>query len=171
MNNIPSLLILDVDGVLTDGTKAYGPDGQVLWKRFCDHDWTAIKKFQMDGWIVCFLSADRTVNEAVARNRDVDFWYSRDDATGVIDKVKWLGDLSKRYNVLTNRIVYVGDDLLDIPVMKALRTCGGKIYCPASAVPQVQALVDGVLGRRGGDGAIMDLYYSCYSKDDTPPSH
>ncbi len=171
MNNIPSLLILDVDGVLTDGTKAYGPDGKVIFKRFCDHDFTAIKKFQMDGWIVCFLSADRTVNEAVAKDRGIDFWYSRDDATGVIDKVKWLGKLSEHYNVLTNRIVYVGDDMLDIPVMKALRVCGGKIYCPSGAVPQVLKLVDSVLSKPGGSGAIMDLYYCHFNGNDTPPSH
>lgn len=171
MESGKGLLILDVDGVLTDGTKAYGPDGKILFKRFSDHDFTAMKKFQMDGWVVCFLSADRTVNEAVARDRGVDFWYSRDDATGVIDKVKWLGKLSEHYNVLTNRIVYVGDDLLDVPVMKALKVCSGRVYCPASAVPQVRTIVHGVLNKRGGDGAVMDLYYTYYSKDDTPPSH
>ena len=32
------LLLLDVDGVMTDGTKMYGPDGSVFGKRFCDHD-------------------------------------------------------------------------------------------------------------------------------------
>ncbi len=46
------LLILDVDGVMTDGTKTYGIRGEVLSKRFCDHDFTAIKKFKDDGWDV-----------------------------------------------------------------------------------------------------------------------
>ena len=38
------LLILDVDGVLTDGKKYYNRDGDVVMKTFCDKDWTAIKR-------------------------------------------------------------------------------------------------------------------------------
>lgn len=164
------MLILDVDGVLTDGTKAYGPDGSVLWKRFCDHDFTAIKKFQMDEWVVVWLSADRTVNEAVAEARGIEFCCSR-EADGTIDKVKWLGHLCEKHGVFSRDTVYVGDDMLDIPIMKEIRVAGGKIYCPSGAVPQVMKIVDGVLSKPGGAGAVMDLYYRHYRGNDTPPSH
>ena len=40
------LVILDVDGVMTDGTKYYDRDGKVVLKVFCDKDWTAIKRFR-----------------------------------------------------------------------------------------------------------------------------
>lgn len=164
------MLILDVDGVLTDGTKAYGPDGKVLWKRFCDHDFTAIKKFQMDGWVVVWLSADETVNRAVAADRGIEFCYSR-EPDGTIDKVKWLGFLCEKHNVFSRDTVYVGDDMLDIPVMKAIKVSGGQIYCPSGAVPQVMKIVDGVLGKAGGSGAIMDLYYCHFRVDDNPPAY
>ena len=40
------LIILDVDGVMTDGKKYYDRDGKVVLKNFCDKDWTAIKRFR-----------------------------------------------------------------------------------------------------------------------------
>lgn len=161
------LLILDVDGVLTDGTKLYGPDGAVIAKSFCDHDFTAIKKFQMDGVQVCWLSADKTVNSAIARDRGITFWYSRDE-DGTIDKSKWLFALIDHYKVKLDETVYVGDDLFDIPVMRTLLNAGGKAYCPANAVPHVKAVAT-VLQVESGHGAIMDLYHTHYDKGDTQP--
>jgi len=166
------LLILDVDGVMTDGTKAYGPDGKVIFKRFCDHDFTAIKKFKSKGWEVCWLSADKTVNAAVAKDREIDFWYSRDD-DGTIDKVKWLAKLIEHYKITEYRhVIYVGDDLFDIPIMKALISNGGSAYCTANAVPQFK-MVSGIkfLTKAGGYGAIMNLYNRMHPLDIIPPCH
>ncbi len=61
------LLILDVDGVMTDGTKFYDLKGEVSHKRYCDLDFTAIKRFKEIGWSVCFVSAATTVNVAMAK--------------------------------------------------------------------------------------------------------
>ena len=55
------LLILDVDGVLTDGRKYYDVSGKGVLKTFCDRDFTAIKKFKANGWDVVFLSGDPNV--------------------------------------------------------------------------------------------------------------
>ena len=63
------LVILDVDGVLTDGKKYYNRDGDVLMKTFCDKDWTAIKRFKALGIKVLFLSGD-PFNEKIAKNRN-----------------------------------------------------------------------------------------------------
>ena len=76
------LLILDVDGVLTDGTKTYDREHNVISKRYADQDFTAIKLFQ-EGWKVCFLSSD-AFNEGVAKKRGIDFYNSR--VHGFIDK-------------------------------------------------------------------------------------
>ena len=63
------LLVLDIDGVMTDGTKAYGRNGRAFSKRYCDRDFTAIKRFKAAGVEVVFLSGDKSVNEAMARRR------------------------------------------------------------------------------------------------------
>lgn len=167
-----SLLVLDVDGVLTDGTKAYDKDGVVLWKRFADIDWTAIKKFQSQGWAVCLLSADKNINEAVAKDRDIDFWYSRDE-DGTIDKVKWLAKLIQHYAVNKNdMLTYVGDDLFDIPIMMAVLDAGGQVFCPLNSAPQlINHHRIKLLNKRGGNGVIMELYYRYYKDDKTPPKH
>lgn len=172
------LLVLDVDGCMTNGTKSYDKDGNVIAKSFCDLDFTAIKCFQRDGWKVCWLSADRNVNEAVARDRGIDFYYSR-SPDGTIDKVQWLKKLVGIYGAV--EVKYVGDDLFDLPIMRAVAKMGGYCYCPASAAPQVRNAVHvddfghrrglvRVLAGNGGHGAIMELYY-LLSTDDSPPSH
>ena len=71
------LLILDVDGVLTTGLKTYNLDGSVVSKTFGDRDFTAIKEFICSGVNVIFLSGDNQVNSAVAKSRNIPFFYSR----------------------------------------------------------------------------------------------
>jgi 3-deoxy-D-manno-octulosonate 8-phosphate phosphatase KdsC-like HAD superfamily phosphatase len=71
------LIILDVDGIMTDGKKYYGQDGSVYLKSFCDKDWTSIKRFKSLGINVIFLSGDENINKLVADNRNIDFYLSR----------------------------------------------------------------------------------------------
>lgn len=164
-----NLLILDVDGVMTDGTKVYGPDGAVVAKRFCDHDFTAIKCFQQSGWVVVFLSADKTVNEALAKSRGIPFYYSRDD-DGTIDKVKWYYAIREQYGIGPKDVIYVGDDLLDLAVMETVVVCGGRVYYPKNAVPQFRRIKHGTkllaqeLQQAGGYGAVMALYDLLYQQ-------
>ena len=63
------LLILDVDGVLTDGKKYYDSKGKVVMKTFCDKDWTAIKRFKALGVQVVFLTGD-PFNTKIASQRN-----------------------------------------------------------------------------------------------------
>ena len=147
------LLVLDIDGVLTDGTKTYGRDGQVLSKAFCDQDFTAIKRFRAAGVKVCLLSGDRTVNEEIAKTRQLDF-YSARDASGNIDKKRFLPTLAARYAVPEDRIAYVGDDYYDLTILEAARWS----YCPSNAIACVQDVVTEVLDRDGGHGVVAALY-------------
>ena len=147
------LLVLDVDGVLTDGTKTYGQDGQVLSKAFCDQDFTAIKRFRAAGVEVCLLSGDRAVNEAIAQTRQLDFHFAR-DAQGNIDKKRFLAQLALRYGVAPARIAYVGDDYYDLTILEAARWS----YCPSNAIACVRDVVTEVLDRPGGHGVVAALY-------------
>lgn len=174
------IVILDVDGVMTNGTKTYGVNGETVSKAFHDHDFTAIKKFVMQGWIVVWLSADETVNKAVAESRQIPFYNSR-RPDGIIDKISVMHNILEDYNKTINDIIYVGDDLLDLPLMKHLEPnippiiqrfeCpdqqGPLIFCPYNAAPQVKRVAS-VLAKNGGEGAIMDLYCTFFD-DDEPP--
>ena len=151
------LLILDVDGVLTDGKKYYDNTGRGVYKTFCDRDFTAIKKFKAAGWRVVFLSGDRNVNESVANNRNIPFYCNRDES-GMIDKAEFIKIFEERYYIDRDRMFYVGDDIFDINIMKNV----GYKFCPADAASEVKEVAH-VLKSEGGNNVISELYeYLCF---------
>lgn len=161
------LLILDVDGVMTNGTKLYGTTGQVVGKMFADQDFTAIKMFQRAGWHVVWLSADQHINEKVAHDRKIEFYNSR-RSDGTINKVIMYDTLRLQFG--PEDVIYVGDDLLDLPVMQEIINDGGQAYCPSNSAPQVMKVAT-PLGRPGGAGCILELYAMLYPDDIEPPTH
>lgn len=151
------LLILDVDGVLTDGTKTYDNGGNCIAKQFCDQDFTAIKRFRDAGVAVCWLTADMFVNEQIAKNRGIDFFYAR-EPDGSIVKSKFIQQFREQYRVSPREMMYVGDDFYDLEMMKALKGAGGMTACPKDAVYDVQRFVDYVLDEFSGCGVVAELF-------------
>jgi len=151
------LVILDIDGVLTDGTKSYDSEGKVSHKRFNDKDFTAIKRLKSSGVSVCFLSGDKNVNEEIANKRGIDFYFSR-SADGSLDKSSFLPLLYDKYGANKDTTVYVGDDLFDLDIILKVKYS----YCPSDAIYDIKlwckASCNGVLERKGGEGVVSDLY-------------
>ena len=110
------LIILDVDGVMTDGKKYYDRDGNVVIKNFCDKDWTAIKRFRAIGIPVVFLTGD-AYNATILKNRNLPYVVNRGEGFHR-DKVNFLDDILTEYECDAKETVYVGDDLFDMGVMK-----------------------------------------------------
>jgi 3-deoxy-D-manno-octulosonate 8-phosphate phosphatase (KDO 8-P phosphatase) len=150
MSNEVKLVILDIDGVMTDGTKLYGVDGMPFAKSYCDKDFTAIKRMRGAGVKVCFLSGDDTVNLKMAQNRNIDFYSARGK-----DKAEFLPMLEKVYGVNRKDMVYLGDDLFDLSIMKAV----GHPYCPYDACFEVTNFCGymNTLSSSGGRNAIVHL--------------
>lgn len=145
------LIILDVDGVMTDGRKYYDRDGNVRMKVFCDKDWTAIKRFRALGIKVIFLTGDK-FNVAIAENRNIDVIVNRTDKKHT-DKVHYLDDICKEYSVTPNEIVYVGDDIFDIQIMKAV----GFKFCPKDSPSEVRKVAE-ILNSRAGNNVVAELF-------------
>tara|TARA_R100000664_G_C2759374_1_gene149069 strand:- start:3330 stop:3857 length:528 start_codon:yes stop_codon:yes gene_type:complete len=145
------LIILDIDGVMTDGKKYYGLDGMSIAKTYCDKDFTAIKRFRGSGIPVCFLSGDNRVNKAMAERRNIDFYAARGK-----DKAEFLPLLESNYGVSREDMLYIGDDLFDKSIMKLV----GHPYCPKDAVKGIQRVcgLDNVLENKGGDNVICELF-------------
>ena len=101
------LIILDIDGVLTDGIKYYGLDGIPFAKTYCDKDFTAIKRIKASGVKVCFLSGDERINKKMAENRRIDFYSARGK-----DKAEFIPQFVVEYSVSPSDMLYIGDDLL-----------------------------------------------------------
>jgi len=146
------LVILDVDGVLTDGTKTYDIQGNVISKRFNDRDFTAIKKLKAAEIAVCFLSGDENINKVIAKKRNIDFYSSR-DKDGNLNKASFLPMLYKKYGAERDTTVYVGDDYFDIEIMKEVKYS----YCPWDSPLDVQDVVTFLLPSKGGEGVIVAL--------------
>ena len=145
------LLILDVDGVMTDGIKYYDREGTVKLKTFCDKDWTAIKRFRAIGINVVFLTGD-PYNVSILENRNLHVIANRGSGFHS-DKKNYLGDILKEYKCTSKETAYVGDDLFDIGIMKGV---GYPFFMLDS--PRIVRQIAQVLPVKGGDNAIMELF-------------
>lgn len=147
------LLIIDIDGVMTDGTKIYDLNGKVSGKRYCDLDFTAIKRFKAAGIEVVFLSGDKNVNQEMAAIRKITFF---NNIAGV-DKVDKLPAIKKYYEQASKKtdykIAYIGDDYYDMAIMSSVDFA----FCPKSSPAAVVRVAD-VIDRLPGYGVIAELY-------------
>jgi 3-deoxy-D-manno-octulosonate 8-phosphate phosphatase (KDO 8-P phosphatase) len=142
------LLVLDVDGVLTDGGLWTTESGEVL-KRFDVRDGLGIHLLQRAGLEVAFLSGGKSgATEQRARYLGI-----RHVLTGVKDKPAALQALQHSLGVSVAESAFVGDDLNDLAVRPAV----GLLVCPADAVRPLRRRADWVLDRCGGDGAVRRL--------------
>jgi len=142
------MVVLDVDGVLTDGRAFYGPDG-AEYVAFNVHDGTGIKWLQRAGIVVALLTG-RTL-EAVARRAQV--LGVGHVVQGAKVKLEGYERLKREAAVEDEAVCYVGDDLPDLPVMRR----AGLAVAVANARPEVRAAADVVTTARGGEGAVREL--------------
>jgi 3-deoxy-D-manno-octulosonate 8-phosphate phosphatase (KDO 8-P phosphatase) len=141
-------LLLDVDGVLTDGRLVYGPDGE-QWKVFHVRDGLGLRLVQRAGLQVGILSGRE--NDALrvrAKDLGIDFlMMDRSDKGPAFDQ------FLAEQGVAAQEVAYVGDDLVDLPI---LLRCG-LAFAPCDAVPEVRERVHRILRERGGWGAVREL--------------
>jgi 3-deoxy-D-manno-octulosonate 8-phosphate phosphatase (KDO 8-P phosphatase) len=140
--------IFDVDGVLTDGALYYADSGEEL-KAFSVHDGHGMRMLRESGVALAIISSRSSRSlEARARNLGIELLYQ-----GAVDKLAAFGELLGRCGVGAEACAYVGDDLVDLPVMKR---CGLAVAVPdAPALVRRQALY--VTRARGGRGAAREF--------------
>ena len=115
-----ALVVLDVDGVLTDGRLWYGPDGESL-KSFDVRDGHGIKMLVASGVGVAVISGRRS-GAVTARMRELGV---SDVAQGVSDKARALAELLKRNAIDARRVACLVDDTPDLGLMRDGRTARG----------------------------------------------
>lgn len=140
------LVLLDIDGVLTDGTKMYDLNFKIIGKSFHDHDFAAIKKFKSAGIKVVFVSGDDRVNLEMAENRGVDFIHAHKKE----DRWKFI---LKGYQCDPDEVVFVGDSMYDIGLLKKV----GHAFCPSDAMTEVKKVAY-PLNAKSGRGVVLALY-------------
>ena len=142
------LLVLDVDGVLTDGGLWLDPEGR-LQKRFDVRDGLGLKLLQKHGIQLAFLSGGHGgATDVRARQLGIDHCL-----VGIKDKPPALKALQERVGVTAHRTAYLGDDLNDL----AVRSSVGLLLSPRDGCRPLRRQADAVLNRRGGHGAVREL--------------
>tara|TARA_Y100000310_G_scaffold180954_1_gene180894 strand:- start:3987 stop:4526 length:540 start_codon:yes stop_codon:yes gene_type:complete len=159
-----NLLIIDVDGVLTDGRKVYDKSHKVLSKKYLCKDFTAIKRFVAAGIKVVMLSGDN-FNKEMTQKRNIDFYCTR-DLNLSLDKSQFLQIFEEKYNVPIENMAFVGDDYFDLTIIKKL----DYTFCPSDSPKIVKDECEVVLKSVGGDGVIVELYDVLVNKYFNEPS-
>ena len=142
------LLLLDVDGVLTDGGIIYDDKG-VETKAFNVKDGLGIRLL-MDTGIKVGIVTSRVSKALYHRCDDLGISLVFD---GIGDKSGVLEDISKRTGVPAEEIAFVGDDLVDLPLMRKV----GLSVAVADAHETVLENADMVITTRGGAGAVREV--------------
>jgi 3-deoxy-D-manno-octulosonate 8-phosphate phosphatase (KDO 8-P phosphatase) len=142
------LLIVDVDGVLTDGGILVDDRG-VETKRFHVHDGSAVWLLRRCGIETAIISG-RSVACVAHRARDLEI---EECIQGAADKVAAFEALRARRGLAAEACAYMGDDVLDVPLMRRV----GLGAAPANARPEAKRAARVVTEARGGEGALREL--------------
>ncbi|KMK77393.1 KdsC family phosphatase [Alkalihalobacillus pseudalcaliphilus] len=142
------LMVLDVDGVLTDGKLYKSEDGREI-KTFHTQDGLGIRFAQANGLDVTIISGRVSVAvENRAKELKIEYVYQ-----GIKNKVAVLNRLLSELSLGLEQVCYIGDDWNDLPVMNKV----GYPCAPANAVELVKQQAVFVTGRKGGEGAVREV--------------
>ncbi|HJN53972.1 MAG TPA: HAD-IIIA family hydrolase [Flavobacteriaceae bacterium] len=143
-----STFIFDVDGVLTDGSLLIDSDGNML-RKMNVKDGYALKAAIDCGYNVCVISGG--TNESVRKR--LEGLLIKVIHLGSDNKIEQLNSFIKKYNLDKKSILFMGDDIPDIPILKVI----GLPCCPQDATPEVKDLCSYVSHKNGGMGAVRDV--------------
>ena len=142
------LVVFDIDGVMTDGTISVDDNG-VECKQFHVRDGTGIKFLIRSGLRVAVISG-RECAANLHRARELGI---EDIIQNAKLKLPPYEQLLKKYNLTDEQVCYVGDDLLDLPLV----TRAGFGVAVADAVDELRAAADYVTTAPGGRGAVREV--------------
>lgn len=142
------LAIFDVDGVLTDGTLFIGDDGQE-YKSFNSKDGLGMKLLQASGVEIAIITARSSkVVEHRMHGLDITHVYQ-----GCLDKLEAFQTLSEKLGLGAEQVAYVGDDVIDLPVMRRV----GLAIAVQDAHPLAKQHAHWQTPNKGGRGAARDV--------------
>lgn len=140
--------VLDVDGVLTDGTVQVNEAGEQL-RTFNIKDGYAIQLAIKKGYPIFVITGGASVGvERRLQGLGLKEIHSR-----IVDKLSKLRELAGDYNLSLDQLMYIGDDIPDFSCMRAV----GLAVSPADAVEEIKKISHYVSGFSGGKGVVREL--------------
>ena len=141
------MLISDVDGVLTDGTIYKSSSGEEL-KKFNVTDGSGIAMARATGLKVALISGRYSKATSIrAKEMRIEDVYN-----GTLDKIEPYTEIKGKYNLQDEEIAYLGDDIIDLPVMEI----AGVPIAVANAVDIIKDVALHITAKSGGDGAFRE---------------
>lgn len=159
MNRRIKFFVTDVDGTLTDGKIYMGNDGEMM-KAFDIKDGCGIHDILIPAGITPVIITGRKSRILENRCRELGITELHQ---GIRDKLSKLREILERYTALDEYVydlsntAYIGDDINDLAVMRAVKEKGGAVGCPADAAGEVMKIADFAAGRNGGSGAVREF--------------
>lgn len=143
------LVVMDVDGVLTDG-KQYMNGNDLFLKSVSFKDLDAIHGWKKEGYQVAVITGEKNAFTAwLKKELSLDYFIE-----GCKDKVSVLENILENLGIYKECSCYIGDGKYDIPALKSV----GLAVCPADAIVEVKEVCDLVLTCNGGQGCMAELF-------------
>ena len=142
------MIVLDVDGVLTDG-RIYLGNKDEEFRTFFVRDGLGIRMGQSAGLIFGILSGrDSPLVERRARELHIKHIHQ-----GIQDKGPCLEQIAAKTDLETKQICFIGDDLIDVPAMRR----AGLAACPADGCEETRQFAHYICNNKGGHGAVREV--------------
>ncbi|UIR30981.1 HAD-IIIA family hydrolase [Priestia flexa] len=150
------LIVLDVDGVMTDGSLYLGTNN-LEYKRFNAQDGMGITLAHYAGIKTAIITGRQSESVAM-RSKELKISYV---FQGISNKLEVLANLVEEINIKMEEVCYMGDDINDIPILN----CVGISCAPSNAVDIVKSSVDFVTQKTGGNGAVREMIEKVLSNE------
>jgi len=142
------LIVIDVDGTLTDGKIYYSSNGEEI-KAFNIKDGLMIASWNRLGKKSAIITG-RTSNMVERRAKELKITYVEQ---GIRDKEAKLKEICERENISLSNVAVIGDDLNDFEMMKLVK----RTFAPFDANPYIYDYVSDPLTKKGGEGAVAEM--------------
>jgi len=141
-------VLMDLDGVLTDGSIIYSSSGEML-KAFNAHDGFGINRGRLHGLKFAIISGMTAVaNEMRAKRLNIEELYQN-----CSDKCEAANEIKQKYNLADENLCFMGDDVFDIPLLNQ----AGFSACPPEAVEEVRNEVHYITKVSAGRGCVREM--------------
>ncbi len=142
------LIVIDVDGTMTDGKIYYGNNGEEL-KAFNIKDGLMIKSWNELGKKSAVITG-RISNIVDRRAKELKIEFVRQ---GIRNKAEELKKIVNEIGISLNEVAVIGDDMNDLSMMRLVK----KTFAPVDANPYIYDFVENPLTKRGGEGAVAEM--------------
>ncbi|QOY53314.1 KdsC family phosphatase [Candidatus Sulfurimonas baltica] len=151
------LIVLDVDGCLTDGGVIYSSDGNES-KQFNIKDGLGISTWVRMGKQVAIITGRNSkIVERRAKELGIQNLHQ-----GIVDKESVLREIVDSLGLKFHEVAAIGDDLNDFKMLSLV----GRSFTPKNGVKDIRVIVDTVLSSNGGDGAVREMIETLVDEND-----